>query len=76
MSTLEENRQKRHQQYNKSHSLLDYAMGAVILIGGMVILFHKKLLPEAEFKEPMSTIFGYLCLIYGGWRLYRGYKKR
>lgn len=76
MSILDDNRQKRQAEYNKSHSWLDFAMGAVIVIAGVVIILHKKILPEVEFREPMSTIFGYICLVYGGWRLYRGYKKR
>jgi hypothetical protein len=77
MDTIEQNRQQRQQQYNKMRSWMDYAMGVLILAGGAFIFFHKKLGVDFEFKEPLiANIFGGVCLVYGLWRLYRGYNKR
>lgn len=77
MDTLQHNRQQRQEQYNKMSSWLDYAMGIIILGGGLFIFFHKQLGVDFEFKEPViANVFGGLCVIYGLWRFYRGYNKR
>ena len=76
MSNLDQNREQRHQQYNKMRSWFDYAMGAIILIGGLLIFFHKYFFKDFEFQEPLiANVFGGLCLLYGFWRIYRGYNK-
>jgi hypothetical protein len=77
MSTLEQNREHRHREYDKMRSWFDYAMGAIILAGGVFIFTYKKFGFEFEFKEPViANIFGGLCIVYGLWRFYRGYNKR
>jgi hypothetical protein len=47
------------------------------LATGIFFLFHDKL--NVPFGNDASSwldkFFGGLCLLYGGWRVYRGYKK-
>lgn len=59
-------------------SIMDYAIGVLIIVIGVFFLsremfdmdFNKRFPPNS-----MDKIFGAICLLYGGWRIYRGYKK-
>ncbi|HET9055710.1 MAG TPA: hypothetical protein VFN30_02565 [Chitinophagaceae bacterium] len=76
MDTLDKNRERRHQQYNKMRSWLDYAMGSIILAVGLLIFLGNYIGIVVGFPDPIMTkIFGGLCLLYGGWRIYRGAKQ-
>lgn len=60
-------------------SLLDYGMGLLILLAGLVFFFRHKF-GDISFNErfppnDIDKIFGAVCIIYGAWRIYRGYKK-
>jgi hypothetical protein len=71
-----EAREKRTKSYSLMRSLLDYTMGALYLAGGLFLLFADKLGFEMEsFDKTFRYIFGGLCILYGCWRVYRGYKK-
>lgn len=58
-------------------SLMDYAMGIVIICLGILLFFHDKL--KIEINERISTnvvkVLGVIFVLYGAWRIYRGYKK-
>lgn len=61
-------------------SLMDYGMGTLILLVGLFFLFRAQLgnFPlNDRLGEPdtLEKIFGGICLLYGGWRIYRGYQK-
>ena len=62
-------------------SVYDMGVGAFITIIGVIMLFGSKLGVPAlkvfvEDRDPfLLGIFGGLCLLYGGFRLYRGIKK-
>jgi len=62
-------------------SLMDYGMGLLILVLGLVFLFRMQLGASHPMNERMGKpdtlerIFGVLSVIYGFWRIYRGYKK-
>lgn len=53
----------------------DFVMSVLILLIGLFMFFGNKinvLKPIMENKDPLLTsIFGGLCLLYGGFRLYR-----
>jgi len=74
---LEEYEKRKRKDVSMMRSLKDYGFGIFILIVGIFFLFHEKLkLSFADF--PSSSIdkyFGGMCLLYGFWRIYRGYKK-
>ena len=59
-------------------SLMDYAIGTFIIVLG--IFFLTRQLFDMDFNKrfppnSMDKVFGAICLLYGGWRIYRGYKK-
>lgn len=63
-------------RYMMMRSITDFGMGFIYLGIGAVILFAKQLNFQNEFA--MSTLakaFAVLAIIYGIWRIYRGYKK-
>jgi small neutral amino acid transporter SnatA (MarC family) len=74
---FEEYENKKRKQIIMMKSIMDYGMGILIVIAGLFFLFHNKFNisignTSTSFFE---KFFGGLCLLYGGWRLYRGYKK-
>ena len=59
-------------------SLLDYGLGLAIVVAGVFLFFREKF--DLTFNENfppnyMDKIFGAVCVLYGSWRIYRGYKK-
>lgn len=77
---FEEYEKKKRKQVAQMKSLMDYGMGLLILLVGLFFIFRKKLgnFPLNErLGEPdtLEIFFGGLCILYGAWRIYRGYKK-
>lgn len=67
---------KKMRAYANRRSIMDIGMGVFYLAGGAFVVFGKQLGFELEIlPEPYSYIFGGLFLIYGIFRIYRGYKK-
>jgi hypothetical protein len=69
---FEENRKKQNILW---HSVYDYTMGVLWLGVGGFFLLYKKFGYELNFDPVLSTIFGLSSLLYGSFRVYRGYKK-
>lgn len=70
--------EKKRKQISSMKSIMDYGMGVLFLILGLVFLFHNQL--NFDFSKYSNTpwldvLFGVICIVYGGWRIYRGYKK-
>jgi hypothetical protein len=63
-------------------SIKDYGMGIFILIIGVIFLFRsqfgEKFFLNQQLGKPdlLEKIFGGLCLLYGVWRIWRGYQKK
>jgi cytochrome c biogenesis protein CcdA len=75
---LEEYEKKRRKQLSSMRSLMDYAMGIVILCLGIFFFFRDHLKLAINEKYPpnyMDKILGVICVLYGAWRIYRGFKK-
>lgn len=75
---IEEYEKRKRRQVALMKSMLDYGMGLLILAAGIFFFFRNKL--DLSFNErfppnDMDKIFGVICVIYGAWRIYRGYKK-
>ncbi len=57
-------------------SISDFGMGFIYLCVGVVLLFAKKFRIQNEFAWSLpAKIFAVLAIVYGGWRIYRGFKK-
>lgn len=74
---FEEYEKKRRKEMSLMKSIMDYGMGILIILAGLFFLFHDKI--NISLGDNSSSLFeklfGSLCLLYGGWRIYRGYKK-
>ncbi|MBL7744003.1 MAG: hypothetical protein JNN00_11060 [Chitinophagaceae bacterium] len=75
---IEEYERKRKKQVSSMRSIMDYAMGVVIVILGCFFFFRDQF--KLDFNESfppnyLDKVFGGICVLYGGWRIYRGYKK-
>ena len=73
---MDDYEQKRLKAYANRRSLMDLGMGLIYAgMGGFFVL--KDLFGFAfDFPpRPFNYIFGALCLLYGGFRIYRGLKK-
>jgi hypothetical protein len=67
---------KKLKAYANRRSLMDYGMGILYVAFGGFVLLGKWIGYELDFlPEPYSYAFGALFLIYGIFRIYRGYKK-
>lgn len=67
--------ERRKKAYSLRRSILDYGMGLIIAGFGIFLLIA----PRLGFAFTIDNFYRYsfagLCLLYGGWRAYRGYKK-
>jgi hypothetical protein len=75
---FEEYERKKRKQIASMRSLMDYGMGLLIVLAGLFFFLRDKFkLPLNERFPPndIDKIFGIIAIIYGAWRIYRGYKK-
>ena len=78
---FEEYENRKRKQIAGMKSLMDYGMGILILFMGLFFLFRLKLgnIPINERlgqPDTIEKVFGVFCIIYGAWRIYRGYQKK
>ena len=75
---LEDYRSKERERTGKIRSVMDYTMGVLLIIIGGCFLLYERIGFEKIFKREHSSldyIIGGLFILYGIWRIYRGYKK-
>lgn len=74
---MEEYENQKRKQVTLMRSILDYGMGAVFLLIGLYFLLYDILDINIFPKKPsaLDKLIGVLFVAYGGWRIYRGYKK-
>lgn len=77
---FDEYEKNRRKQIASMRSLNDYIRGGIILLVGLFFVFRAELgrIPVNDFLgEPdlLEKIFGGMSILYGGWRIWRGYKK-
>lgn len=66
---------KRRKTNSILRSVYDYVMGVLWLSLGVFFLLHKKFGIELDIDPALKTIFGIAAVLYGSFRLYRGYRK-
>lgn len=68
----------REKGYIRMRSIMDYGMGVLWTAMGVFIIFIKKFsLDLAErYDSTAFKVFGGVCVIYGIFRIFRGYKKK
>ena len=74
---FEDYEKRKRKQISQMRSLMDYGMGILFLVLGLVLLFGKllKIKIGYDIDPVLENIFGGICVLYGSWRIYRGYKK-
>ena len=70
-----EQQDPRKKQYSMMRSTMDYGMGLVIVGVGIFFLFSNKFGISFDVEPFFQYFFAGMCIIYGAWRIYRGYKK-
>jgi threonine/homoserine/homoserine lactone efflux protein len=78
---LEEYEKKKRKRHAQMLSMMDYTMGTVMLVIGIFFLFlrHSPGVVLNEYmRKPdlLDKILGGMCLLYGSWRIWRGYQKK
>lgn len=68
---------EKDKRYIKTRSIMDTGMGILWIGMGVFFLFNKflNLGWQSSFDDNSIRILGGLCLLYGSFRIYRGYKK-
>jgi len=66
---------KRTKGYILMRAIMDYGMGVMIFGFGVFFLISPALGIGFEFENFYRYFFSILCIVYGAWRVYRGYKK-
>jgi hypothetical protein len=60
---------------SKLRSIYDFTMGVLWIAVGGFFLFQKKLGYDLQLDKTLTIIFGVSSLLYGSFRIYRGFKK-
>jgi hypothetical protein len=70
-----EQSERRSKNYMLMRSVMDYGMGLVIFGCGVFFAIAPRLGIEFNIEPFFRYFFAVLCMVYGAWRMYRGYKK-
>ena len=76
---IEEYERRKRKQVSLMKAMLDFGMGILILTAGIFFFFRDWFDSRLNEKFPpdgLDKLFGAICIIYGAWRIYRGYKKK
>lgn len=75
---IEEYQEQQRKKVIRLKSFMDMTMGLLVILIGICFLLYQQIHLEKIFNKPHSAIdyvIGGLFVLYGGWRVYRGYKK-
>jgi hypothetical protein len=68
--------ERKEKNYTLMRSVLDYGMGVIILAFGLFFLVASKWGIDFNIEPVFRNLFGGMCIVYGAWRIYRGYQKK
>jgi hypothetical protein len=66
---------RRTKGYILMRAIMDYGMGIIIFSLGVFFFFSARLGFDFNVDDFYRYFFSGLCIVYGAWRVYRGYKK-
>jgi hypothetical protein len=77
MNHEDENLSAREKGMIRMRSIMDLGMGILWFGMGIFMLFVKSISPSMalRYDDPVMKGFGFLCIAYGSFRVYRGIKK-
>jgi threonine/homoserine/homoserine lactone efflux protein len=69
--------EQNRKRMSRMRSIMDYTMGILLLFIGLYFLSYEKIGVNVFNRTPSTIdyLIGGLFVIYGIWRIYRGYKK-
>jgi hypothetical protein len=67
---------RRTKSYILRRAIMDCGMGILIFGLGIFFLLAPKFGVNFNIDTSYRYFFAGLCMVYGGWRVYRGYKKK
>jgi threonine/homoserine/homoserine lactone efflux protein len=76
---LQDYEKQKQQQKASMKAIREYGMGLVIFGAGLFFIFRTQFKLDFNERFPPDAIdkwFGAICLIYGAWRIYRGYQTK
>lgn len=71
----EQDLDKRARGYRLRRSIMDYGMGIIIFCLGIFFLLASRLGVTFGIDDLFRYLFAGLCILYGIFRIYRGYRK-
>jgi hypothetical protein len=71
-----DNSEERNKRYANMRAIKDYGMGLLYYAIGFFMFFPEQVgFDMVDFDKLFRYMFGGISVIYGTWRIYRGYKK-
>ena len=67
---------KKMKAYTNRRALMDYGMGVLYFGMGIFFFVSDRFGIVIDFPNVLKYAFGGLCVIYGVFRFYRGYRKK
>lgn len=67
--------QRKEKNYSMMRAIADYGRGVLILCFGIFFALSDTLGFKFGVEPLLKYFFAAMCIIYGGWRIYRGYQK-
>jgi hypothetical protein len=76
LEEFENERNEKDKNYLRMRSMRDYTMGIIWTAMGIFLMFPTKFNKNfVQYDNPEIKAFAGICIIYGLFRIYRGYKK-
>lgn len=68
---------EREKGFIRMRSITNYGMGVFMILVGFFFMFPIKLTQGyiRQYDPVLIKLFAVICWLYGGFRIYRGYKK-
>ena len=74
---IEDYQEQHRKRVTRMRSVMDYTMGALLILIGSFFLIYGMLgyRLRGHAHDTIDYFIGVLFVLYGIWRIYRGYKK-
>jgi hypothetical protein len=74
---MEEYEIDKQRRLSQMRTIANYGMGTFFVIAGIFFLVYNKMgITVGRIRpSPTDILIGILFILYGSWRIYRGYKK-
>lgn len=74
---IEEFQEQQRRKVSRARSLMDFTMGGILVLAGIFFIVYRYVGIKLGKYEPkdLDFVIGAVFILYGIWRMYRGYKK-